>query len=99
MSKIDHEIKLLLEMAASGKLPAYPQTGDNDTYYEKSPCTAGLSEYSSGENDVMECQLKALWKNNEELQKCIPIILAAVEKCRIQKSNAAPHTELYNYTM
>lgn len=103
MNRIEHETKLLFDLAATGELPGYPSTADGSSFYADfpltAPLTADLTEYSSMENDVLERQLKALWAHNSRMQACIPLILAAVEKSRGQDSHTLPPAELYNYTM
>ena len=95
MNGIEHEIELLLDIAAAGKLPdcSAPLQAEDDS------SGADPAEYNSGENDVLEARMQALWAREPLLQPCIPIILAAVEKSRGQESHALAQTELYNYTM
>lgn len=99
MKRIDHEISLLLEMSSADKLPSYPTSCTDDSFYVISNSVSGISEYFSGENHALEAQLKTLWTHDARLQSCIPVILAAVEKSRGNKSREVAHTELYNYTM
>ena len=99
MNRIDREINTLLEMSAAGELPGYKSfTEDNSFYADKTVCR-DLSEYFSGENDALERRLETLWADDTQMRKCIPIILAAVEKSRGQKTNAVVRAELYNHTM
>lgn len=99
MSGIDREIELLFDMSASGELPGYPASGGENTFYSENADSADMAEYFSGENDSLERGLEALWADEPEMKKCIPLILAAVEKSRGREMHAVVRTELYNYTM
>lgn len=99
MKEIDYEIKSLLEMASSGKLPSYPVSYTEGSYFAENFKDLGMSVYSSSENDVLERQLEALWAGDAQMSRLIPLVIAAVEKSRGQKESKVPHTELYNYTM
>lgn len=99
LKEIDYEIRLLLEMSRNGALSGYPESTDDSTFYAENVPGTGMREYFSGENDAMERNLKVLWTDEAQMRKCIPLILAAVEKSRGEKSGEVLHTELYNYTM
>lgn len=100
MSLIDKEIQLLYEKAAADELPKYPEIDSEDSFYADIPSGKEyMTVHFSGENDALEASLKSLWRDDEKLRECIPLVLAAVEKCRVKKENAIEHTELYNYTM
>lgn len=100
LSRIDKEIQLLSELAASGSLPAHKNIeGCKSCYSESAESSSAMREYFSGENSDIENGLMKMWKDCPELQKCIPVILAAVEKSRGESVHALEHTELYNYTM
>jgi len=89
---------LLMTMAAAGELPGYSASGNGDSFWQEAPAMA-MEEYFSGENDALERRLKALWAGDSRLSKCIPVILAAVEKSRGRERHELVYTELYNYTM
>ena len=99
MNGIEHEKELLLRLAAEGALPGYPEEGGEGSFYGKDTPSADLEEYFSGENDALESGLKALWADEPEMRRCIPLILAAVEKSRGREEHAVVRTELYNYSM
>lgn len=99
LNRIDREINTLLELSAAGELPGYKLFTEDNSFYAEAPSCRDLSEYFSGENDALERRLETLWADDAQMKKCIPIILAAVEKSRGQKTNAVVRTELYNYTM
>lgn len=99
LNRIEKETELLLEMARSGEMPAYTAAAWEGVFHTDNSGENYLSEYCSGENDVLERELNALWMGDEKLRRYIPLVLAAVEKSRGSTDSTVPHTELYNYTM
>lgn len=103
MNPIEKEKKLLLEFAGSGRLPGFPEIGEGEsTLGPAQPMGKGepdLCGYFSGENSTLERSLRQLWKNEPEMQACIPVILAAVEKSRGRGEQRVEAAELYNYAM
>ena len=99
MKKIDREIIYLNKIVSESKLPGYPADVEKNSFFAEASDASGLEEYYSGENNALENELKNLWSKDTQMQQCIPIILAAVEKSREQKDRAVVQTELYNYAM
>ena len=98
MNRIDREIDLLLDIAASGKLPGYAENAGDSTFYAEN-AVSGITEHFSGEIDSLERRLNEMWAKDAALRDYIPLILAAVEKSRTHDGSAVVRTELYNYTM
>lgn len=99
MNPIDKEIEKLLLCARSGELPGFTDNSGAASFYCENSTCDGVKEYFSGENDALEAQLQALWKDDPQLLRCIPVIIAAVEKSRGRDAHALSPAELYNYTM
>ena len=86
-------------MCAAGELPGYPVSDRIDSCFAERMTGMDMTEYFSGENDALERRLEALWADEPQMRRCIPLLLAAVEKSREQEKHALLQTELYNYMM
>ncbi|MCQ2558652.1 MAG: hypothetical protein MJ135_05975, partial [Oscillospiraceae bacterium] len=60
---------------------------------------AGKQVYSSDELSALEQKLKELWKNEPEMLKCVPIVLAVVAKSNAEEGHLVISEQLYNYSM
>ena len=98
MSRIDNEIEKLVRLAHKQELPGYPEQKANGTAFtEYTP--AGMQVYSSDELSVLEHELTDLWKNEPEMLKCVPIMLAVAAKSKAEDTHLVVSGQLYNYTM